>query len=179
MSNVLGTLFGDIAEAIRSKTGEAGTMKPAEFPDKIAGISVGGGSGGDGEWVIASGSVDGNGDVLTVTHGLGVIPDIVTVLYNNSGRPLPSETQEGGRLVTGCFFGEKMLGGAGTTVKNYGYIFAYSPTNQTTLIAMPTDGIENAWIGIRDVNARTFQLGTSAVKLFSTLTYNWTAYARK
>jgi hypothetical protein len=40
MANVLGELFGDIATAIRSKTGEEGTMKPAEFPEKIDGIMV-------------------------------------------------------------------------------------------------------------------------------------------
>lgn len=38
MANVLGELFGDIATAIRSKTGEEGTMKPAEFPAKIKSI---------------------------------------------------------------------------------------------------------------------------------------------
>ena len=38
MANVLGELFGAIAGAIRSKTGEEGTMKPAEFPEKISAI---------------------------------------------------------------------------------------------------------------------------------------------
>lgn len=46
MANVLGELFGDIANAIREKTGDTATMKPAEFPDKIAAIEVGGSSGG-------------------------------------------------------------------------------------------------------------------------------------
>lgn len=41
MANVLGELFGEIASAIREKTGEAGTMKPAQFPEKIGGISTG------------------------------------------------------------------------------------------------------------------------------------------
>jgi hypothetical protein len=45
MANALGTLFSDIANAIRGKTGDTGTMKPAEFPAAITGISVG--SGGD------------------------------------------------------------------------------------------------------------------------------------
>lgn len=44
MANALGTLFGDIATAIREKTGDTATMKPAEFPEKIMGIEVGGGS---------------------------------------------------------------------------------------------------------------------------------------
>lgn len=40
----LGDLFTDIADAIRTKTGEEGTMKPADFATKIESISVGGGS---------------------------------------------------------------------------------------------------------------------------------------
>lgn len=46
MANALGTLFSDIANAIRDKNGETVTMKPAEFPAKIAAIETGGGSGG-------------------------------------------------------------------------------------------------------------------------------------
>lgn len=45
MANVLGELFGDIADAIREKTGDTATMKPAEFPAKISGIEAGGGGG--------------------------------------------------------------------------------------------------------------------------------------
>lgn len=52
MANALGTLFSDIANAIRGKTGDTGTMKPAEFPAAITGISVG--SGGD--TVVVNGS---------------------------------------------------------------------------------------------------------------------------
>lgn len=44
MANALGTLFQDIANAIRSKTGETGSMKPIEFPDKIISIEAGSGA---------------------------------------------------------------------------------------------------------------------------------------
>ena len=44
MANVLAELFQDIATAIREKSSETGTMKPAEFPDKIRAIESGGGS---------------------------------------------------------------------------------------------------------------------------------------
>lgn len=45
MANVLATLFKDIANAIRDKTGESDEVliKPKEFPQKIMDISVGGG----------------------------------------------------------------------------------------------------------------------------------------
>lgn len=49
MANVLGTLFGEIATAIREKSGETGKMKPAEFPAKIAAIE--GGSSADVRYV--------------------------------------------------------------------------------------------------------------------------------
>lgn len=45
MANELRTLFQDIADAIKDKTGSTDTMKPAEFPSKIAEIEVGGGDG--------------------------------------------------------------------------------------------------------------------------------------
>lgn len=44
MATALKTLFGDIANAIRSKTGDTATMKPIDFPTKILGIEVGGGA---------------------------------------------------------------------------------------------------------------------------------------
>ena len=43
MANVLAELFQNTANAIREKTGESGTMKPAEFPEKIRSITGGGG----------------------------------------------------------------------------------------------------------------------------------------
>lgn len=48
MANVLGSLFQDIADAIRVKTGTTGTMKPVDFPAAIESIEVGGGGGGGG-----------------------------------------------------------------------------------------------------------------------------------
>ena len=46
MANVLGELFRNIAAAIREKTGDTATMKPADFPAKIISIEAGGGGGG-------------------------------------------------------------------------------------------------------------------------------------
>ena len=45
MANVLADLFQNTANAIREKTGDTGTMKPAEFPEKIRAIEAGGGGG--------------------------------------------------------------------------------------------------------------------------------------
>lgn len=43
MANALKALFEDIANAIRGKTGDEGSMKPSEFPEKIEAIETGGG----------------------------------------------------------------------------------------------------------------------------------------
>lgn len=51
MANVLGELFGNIANAIREKTGDTTTMKPAEFPEKISSIEAGGGSSAELRYV--------------------------------------------------------------------------------------------------------------------------------
>ena len=45
MANALASLFGEIADVIREKTGETETMTPSEFPAKIDGIKVGGAGG--------------------------------------------------------------------------------------------------------------------------------------
>ncbi len=51
MANALGTLFGDIADAIREKNGETAAMKPIEFPDKIRDIVTGSPDGNLVRWI--------------------------------------------------------------------------------------------------------------------------------
>ena len=77
MANTLGKLFQDIATAIRSKTGEAGTMKPAEFPAKIAQIMVGTGGGSDKNVVYKTGSIYEPTATMTIDHGVGFVPDMI------------------------------------------------------------------------------------------------------
>lgn len=53
MANALGTLFSDIANAIRNKTGKTNKMTPKDFPSEIANIVVGegGGTSNNDGWV--------------------------------------------------------------------------------------------------------------------------------
>lgn len=51
MANVLGTLFTDIANAIRNKTGTTAKMSPKDFPIQINNIVVGGGGSTTEGWV--------------------------------------------------------------------------------------------------------------------------------
>lgn len=74
MANVLGELFGSIADAIREKTGEEGTIKPARFPEKISGI----GTGADVSAVTATASQVLEGAVFVDAQGdpvEGTMPD--------------------------------------------------------------------------------------------------------
>lgn len=80
MANVLGKLFSDIAKAIRNKTGESEEvkMKPTEFPEKIGEIIT-----GASNVCVSSGFFEipeGVGSTYTVTHNLGVTPDIAIIL---------------------------------------------------------------------------------------------------
>lgn len=59
MANALKTLFGDIAAAIKEKTGDTATMKPAEFPAKIAAIPTGGGGSAAGAVTVTFCNYDG------------------------------------------------------------------------------------------------------------------------
>ena len=77
MSNVLGELFGDIANAIRSKTGGTDTIKPIDFPNEIANIQQG--SGGVGEGFVTVTFMNGNEVIFTRPVYIGDdCPDPVT-----------------------------------------------------------------------------------------------------
>ena len=304
MANVLGTLFGNIASAIREKTGDTGTMKPAEFPDKIKEIEVGGtqineflantaftteylpefgvftylapieeatmqawvenkhpvtvvydgveyeltpqavigpdgtegvcagnlsafggtgngepfavvpwyvdgtscfligsavdtapaehtiriyqevsNEGGGDEWVCASGTLAaiGQGNMATVTHGLGVVPDIIYVICNASGT-MP-KGGSGSRVMCGCLFSNKLLGETGSDNKKYGYVYLYNVDSNKCMMGSASAGLEGNtsayWSIACDINSQTMTLGTNNAPLFTDMPYSWVAYARK
>lgn len=79
MANALGTLFSDIANAIRNKTGTTAKMIPNDFPIHINGIVAGSGGTSGGEWKFASGTATSTGSAMTIRHELGAVPDIIFV----------------------------------------------------------------------------------------------------
>lgn len=84
MANVLGTLFTDIANAIRNKTGTTAKMSPNDFPIHINSIVAGSGGTSGGEWKFASGTVTSTGSAMTIRHELGAVPDIIFVRMGKS-----------------------------------------------------------------------------------------------
>ena len=100
MANVLGTLFQNIADAIREKTGESGTLKPADFPAEILSIITGSDSSGDASSGESSGTVSGatpkpmrykrgsfypSSGRAIIQHDLGTVPDMILVLNSKCG----------------------------------------------------------------------------------------------
>jgi hypothetical protein len=77
MANVLGKLFSDIATAIRDKTGDTSTMKPADFPAKISAIKV---DREEKHYRIFSGSFTATSSTQIVDHNCGTVPDIIMVI---------------------------------------------------------------------------------------------------
>lgn len=91
MANVLGDLFQEIADAIRTKTGDTATMVPANFPAEILSIPVvvsGGETETDGNLKIAYGvfyaGTEDNNVRQTIAHGLGEMPDFVFVGFQSA-----------------------------------------------------------------------------------------------
>lgn len=77
--NVLGTLFGDIADAIRGKTGGTETMKPADFPYEIKDIET-----GDSGITDMLNEINGE-DVAEITVAKGSCGSAVTYVLKGSG----------------------------------------------------------------------------------------------
>lgn len=196
MSNVLGDLFQEIADAIRTKTGGADKMAPASFPDEILAIAtvINGGGTGEGNLKISSGMFvtdSGNNVRKTVAHGLGEMPDFVFVYFasgtqfeladsaihlvsavgmNSKFTALGSGSgYKGSYSVHGCYASE-----TDGVASNYVY-----GTNNVTAYGMDeipdtTNFDYNAWIATPD--AATFEVGANTVNTFwPGGTYGWIA----
>lgn len=170
MSNVLGNLFGEIADAIREKTGGTGTMKPAEFPAQIANIPVGGG-GGSGELKFATSIFQGTGKAQTVNHTLGSIPDILIITSGALGTT--------GMIIACVAFSSAMLAALGG-----GYIITMrfattsGPMGITSNIGMELSQGNNMYEqfgGVRAVTADAFTIGSSEYGMKSGENHNWIA----
>lgn len=199
MANVLGELFQNIANAIRSKTGSSGTLKPNEFANAIASIVVnsggtGGGTSGTGTLKIAAGTFKINGVTdntrKTISHGLGEMPDLVLVyataygLYDYDG---DGDTESGidGDDAATFFAGSPMLAAWGMKQKfSSSFITSYKALMGDASVAFSstssTAGIDTTTSNflIRCQDDATFEVGgTGTSKLFANGSYAWVAIA--
>ena len=187
MSNVLGNLFEEIANAIREKTGGTGTMKPAEFPAEIASIVTGGG-GNAGEWVMATGDFAPTSEVATISHGLGVVPDIAFISMQIGGNITGATRQ----VLVSSFGVSQRLGNSAALVSGKSIILgssvalnytssppaAIAGTTNSAFIDLPES---DAWFPIHSANANTIGFGdTIAAPLLTSGTkYGWCVMALK
>lgn len=135
-------------------------------------------SGSGGEWLYAEGDVtpaeDGS---VTVTHGLGVMPDIIMVM-KNTGQI--TSTNSKNYVINGLYLSEKLLG-AGQ--ESYGTAFMYTPSSKYFMVGGAAIGLEHitpSYYGACcDVTSQTMKLGTNLTPLFGGSPYSWCVYAKK
>lgn len=159
--SALSDLFQDIADAIRTKTGNTGTMKPIDFPNAISNIEAGGG-GGSGTVVSKKGTFKATAQTgNVVTHDLGVTPDLIVVWQ---------DTNWSGTLVA-IGKGPKLYNGS-----NYVHIAGYQNPNDTSCPYWLTGGntsvdVANTAMPLYSANASTFTVGGTMMKLVVGRTY--------
>ena len=159
MANVLGTLFGEIAGAIREKTGDTATMKPAEFPEKILGIS-GGGSGNKQYELVYSHFIP-NTAQATIEHNLGKIPDVFMVFLED----IPID-----KIVLSAWcFSPKMIEALGGTGKNTITFYSgqsMSLQNSTDITLPNNNDLYYQYGGVHSFTDTHFSMGGSNVGLY-------------
>lgn len=176
MANELRTLFQDIADAIKDKTGSTDTMKPAEFPAKIAAIPVGSG-GATSTMIGKSGSIDGSTlsdrTNVTITHNCGKVPDFIIVYVNKA--PVSGE------MYMAYGFTQKIASrvpsnmNAGVAIKAFSGGASPYPTTQGFENENVSSMFGSGYGHIRAVNETTFTIGGVNNPL-SAAEYMWVAY---
>lgn len=186
MANVLSTLFQDIANAIRGKTGGNEKMAPADFPAKIAAIKTSGGGTGEGiQWVAATGEFTPTttGEAVTVEHGLGVVPDFVFVVHPMWYLESTKSQYSAMHLTVGCAMSSEIS--AQTGINKFDQMgMTYYPTNNNATSSytpsQPLDGdvIDSTFGVAYKANASTFVVGAGA-DLHGGKKYQWMAIGHK
>lgn len=172
--SVLSDLFQNIADAIRTKTGDTAAMAPASFPDNILSIVTGGNSGDSSiNLQYATGSVKPTSTTATVSHGMGVVPDIVCVFANH----IPADK----KIILSLGFStaaHEKFGLDEYASKTYA---CYSTSSMTF---SNTNGMEEAASSnddfghVRNVTVSTFTFGgTGNITAYSGKQYQWFAIA--
>lgn len=190
MGNALGNLFADIANSIRDGLGDIGKMPPSSFPNRIDEIvaMLGGNNEGGGT---VSGGTTSNGITYKigtfdatdysqeVTHGLGVLPDLVAVFRRDKNDSKQLNHLSG---AIGCSNAAKSLFVNGSGM----------PTHSFTDLQDSADNVNDGWIptnyGIESENnlaiynatSTSFVVGgssTTNTKLLIGCKYTWVAFA--
>lgn len=170
-SNVLAALFSDIANAIRTKTGGTDKMAPAAFPENILGIE-GGGSVDLSNVKIASGTHTGSASGQeTITHNLGVMPDIIFMTYATLGNISDYNVSA---YMSGISFSSEFV--KATNGVNQSRLLLYNTANGALAYWLNEclDADEDSLGGICGATPNTFNAGNENYGLI-TKSYYWLA----
>lgn len=165
--SVLSDLFADIAAAIRSKNGEEGTMKPAQFPGKISALTVANAENTGLKFAEGDFYPDGSG-ADTITHGMGVVPDVVVIFPSRAFDA--NETDE--VLLSAVGFSQAAMDASGA--KSTTYI----PNGSSFATPYPlTDNTENMVVlGLpRGATTELFYVGGGQYSYIPGCRYRWIA----
>lgn len=170
-----GVTLQDIADSIRTKTGESGSISTLDFATKILSIKGGGGggSGGISGVVMATGTVacaDINASMTqTFEHNLGVVPDLVFMWCTGT-----SATNTYAAFMIG--FSEKLIE---TTMYDGEARSVLAKTGAGGLQSLTeTTGIEDGSMfgQIKNANETTFKaFGSSFIQAPTDGAYRWVA----
>lgn len=167
MGNVLGELFGDIAEAIREKTGDAGSMKPAEFPEKISGIVT----SGSGQYYFYNSYFTAKDISQEVTHYMGRVPDIIYVYY--------SKAANANRFYYSLCYSRAMIDRMPSGKSRVSYIGTSGAVASMDMRVGIDDAVTNEdWAefgGVRNATDKSFTVGGSSARLESGKYYYYIA----
>ena len=171
MANALGTLFGEIAGAIREKTGDTATMKPAQFPEKIAAIEAGG-SGGTLVAQYKEFTATSNSDQV-VSHNLGTIP-VCVCLYPTT---FNTSSAVQGELLIALAFSSAVGGllGYSNYNDNYGRFLYWNATVKVPARGQqryPIDGTGTSELVFTKATSTNIVIGRPFSQLISGRTYS-------
>lgn len=177
-----GTDYQALCDKIREKTGKTDVIKSGDLATEIEELASIGGGGGNDEWLFAQGSISVTADgTQVVTHGLGVMPDIVIVYRSNVGAITVTTSKT--YIINGFIVSKKLLGTVGEEAKVYGTCFIYNPSSKVFMASSSSAGLEDMtssyYTSVCNVTEQTMTLGSDYTSLMAGSTYAWRAYARK
>ena len=171
-----------LGDAVRDKTGETEPMTLDAMAQKIRDITTGGGSSA-GVWQVAEGSFSPTTKAWTVSHNIGVVPEIIVVHIG--------VTPEANCLLFGVGFSENMMSSFASGSDNVpGFVCMLGSSGGVTVsksfTAIEEDGAYNGFSGsdlgvIRNATATAFTVGGGTSSwinsgLLTGKTYYWKAY---
>lgn len=193
LSFITGMRKGKSSIKLQEKRATPGTVEKIVVPDtgfdalsKV--IVEAAQAGGSGEWVGATGQFTPTGDTAVVEHGLGAVPDIVIITYNDSNALSTSLNKM--VLLAAAAYSSNVLNNvtmnAAGKAPAYGFSSSIHANTKMVWPASVNAPLENltssSAVGIGDATSTTVTFGSTSfnAKLAANgKAYVWYAFAKK